>query len=116
MIGSVAASLYSHRLGATLPPDLPAQATAAAKSSLGGALVAAQRLQEAGLTAAAHGLADAAVGAFLHSFSVSLRVASAVALAGSAIAAILLPARPRAPEAAATVPGDRTVEDQTLAR
>jgi len=116
VIGSVAASLYEHRLGATLPPDLPAQATAAAKSSLGGALVAAQRLSDAGLAAPAHALADAAVGAYLHAFAVSLRVASAVALAGSVVAAVLLPSRPRAPEAAPVPghgPGD--VEDQTVA-
>ena len=121
VIGSVAASLYEHRLGATLPPDLPAQATAAATSSLGGALVAAQRLADAGLAAPAHALADAAVGAFLHAFRISLRVASAVALAGSVVAAVLLPSRPRAPEVsaadAAPVPGGGPdeVEDQAYA-
>jgi EmrB/QacA subfamily drug resistance transporter len=121
VIGSVAASLYEHRVGATLPPDLPAQATAAATSSLGGALVAAQRLAEAGLAAPAHALTDAAVGAFLHAFRISLRLASAVALAGSVVAAVLLPSRPRAPEVSATdaapVPGDGPdeVEDQAYA-
>jgi hypothetical protein len=116
VIGSVAASLYEHRLGATLPPDLPAQATAAAKSSLGGALVAAQRLGEAGLAAPAHALADAAVGAFLHAFAISLRVASAVALAGSVVAAVLLPSRPRAAEAPnVRRDGPDEVEDQVFA-
>jgi EmrB/QacA subfamily drug resistance transporter len=113
VIGSIANSLYGHRLGTTLPPDLPSQATAAAKTSLGGALVAAQRLQEAGLTAAARDLAAAAVGAFIHAFSASLRVAAAVALGGSAVAALLLPSRPRTPEVvttAAPTPGDGTGE------
>jgi len=117
VIGSIAASLYEHRLGATLPPDLPAQATAAATSSIGGALVAAQHLAEAGLTGPAHALADAAVGAFLHAMAISLRVASAVALAGSVVAAILLPSRPWAPQAAAKAEsvsgeGPDGVEDQ----
>jgi EmrB/QacA subfamily drug resistance transporter len=110
VIGSIAASLYEHRLGATLPPDLPAQATAAATSSIGGALVAAQHLAAAGLTAPAQALADTAVDAFLHAFAISLRVASGVALAGSVVAAVLLPSRPWAPEEtaaeAATVPVD----------
>jgi len=110
VIGSIAASLYEHRLGATLPPDLPAQATAAATSSIGGALVAAQHLAEAGLTGPAQALADAATGAFLHAMAISLRVASGVALAGSVVAAVLLPSRPWAPKEtaaeAATVPVD----------
>jgi EmrB/QacA subfamily drug resistance transporter len=116
VIGSVAASLYEHRLGATLPPDLPAQATAAAKTSFGGALVAAQRLADAGLGVPAQALADAAVAAFLHAFAISLRVASVVALAGSGVAAVLLPSRPRIPEAATAAPdGPDEVEDQALA-
>jgi EmrB/QacA subfamily drug resistance transporter len=99
VIGSVAASLYSNRLGATLPAELPAQAAAAAKGSVGGALVAAGALQHAGLTTAADGLSAAAVGAFLHSMAGSLRLAGAVALGGAVMAAALLPARPTVPSA-----------------
>jgi EmrB/QacA subfamily drug resistance transporter len=93
VIGSIAASLYNSQLASTLPPDLPAQAAAAAKGSVGGALVAAKALGSGG-----HNLATAAVDAFLHSVSGSLHVAGAVALLGAIMAAVLLPARPRAHE------------------
>ena len=98
VIGSIAASLYGSRLGSALPPNLPAAAAAAAKGSVGGALLAAKSLAAGGLVAPAHNLANAAVGAFLHSTSGALKVASAVALAGSVMAALLLPARPRVEE------------------
>jgi EmrB/QacA subfamily drug resistance transporter len=94
VIGSVAASLYASRLAATIPPDLPAQAVAAAKGSVGGALIAAQGLQQAGLPAAASGLSTSAIGAFLHSFSWSLRLAGVVAFGGALLAAAILPSRP----------------------
>ena len=98
VVGSIAASLYHSRLASTIPAHLPAQATAAAKGSVGGALVAAKALSRAGLAGPAHGLANSAVGAFLHSVSGSLHVAGAVALAGAIMAALLLPARPRIEE------------------
>jgi hypothetical protein len=94
VIGSIAASLYSSRLGTTIPHDIPLHAALAAKGSLGGALVAAQQLGHAGLVIPARQLSSAAIGAFLHSFSGSLRVAGAVALGGAGMAAALLPARP----------------------
>jgi EmrB/QacA subfamily drug resistance transporter len=93
VIGSIAASLYHSHLTATIPSGLPAQAAAAARGSVGGALVAATSAGAAG-----HALANAAVGAFLHSVSGSLKVAGAVALAGAIMAALLLPARPRIEE------------------
>jgi EmrB/QacA subfamily drug resistance transporter len=106
VIGSVAASLYGNRLGATIPADLPLQATAAAKNSVGGALVVAHGLQQAGLAASAHGLSTAAIGAFLHSLAGSLRLAGTVALGGAVVAAALLPSRPhtRAEESSSTAP------------
>ncbi|HEY2966270.1 MAG TPA: MFS transporter [Actinomycetota bacterium] len=94
VIGSVAASLYASRLAASVPPDLPAQALTAAKGSVGGALVAAQGLQQAGFPAAGLALANDAVNAFLHSFSWSLRVGGLVAFGGAILAATLLPSRP----------------------
>jgi hypothetical protein len=94
VIGSIAASLYATRLGATIPPDLPSQAALAAKGSVGGALVAAQGLTLSGLSAAGHALNVAAIGAFLDSFSGALRVAGAVAIGGAVLAATLLPSRP----------------------
>jgi EmrB/QacA subfamily drug resistance transporter len=94
VIGSVAASLYASRLAASVPPDLPAQALTAAKGSVGGALVAAQGLQQAGFPAAGLALANDAVNAFLHSFSWSLRVGGLVAFGGAILAVTLLPSRP----------------------
>ena len=98
VIGSVAASLYGSRLAATIPAHLPAQATAAARGSVGGALVASHVLARAGQSVAAGRLGDAAVGAFLHSLAGGVRVAGSVAFAGAILAAALLPARPRAEE------------------
>jgi len=111
VIGSIAASLYHSRLAATIPSDLPAQAAAAARGSVGGALVAASAAGAAG-----HALASAAVGAFLHSVSGALKVAGAVALAGAIMAALLLPARPNVEEDAIAeeamwVPGARRLRE-----
>jgi EmrB/QacA subfamily drug resistance transporter len=100
VIGSVAATLYGNRLGTTIPPDVPLQAATAAKGSIGGALVAAQGMQEAGLAGSAQSLTAAAVDAFLHSLAGSLRLAGAIALGGSVMAAALLPSRPQAPSEA----------------
>ena len=94
VLGSVAASLYHTHLSSTLPPGLPAQAASAAKNSVGSALIAAQHLRQAGLTVPAHALTLGAIGAFLHSLAGSLRVAGAIAIGGSVMAAALLPSRP----------------------
>ena len=94
VIGSISASLYAARLAATIPAGLPAQAVADANGSVGGALIAAQGLQHAGQPEQALGLAAAAINAFLHSFSWSLRVAGLVAFGGAVLAATLLPSRP----------------------
>ena len=97
IIGSIAASLYGSRLGPTLPRGLPLAAVVAGKGSVGGALVAAQNLAQAGLAGPAHSLATAAVAAFLHSLHGACIVAGAVALAGAGFAAIFLPSRPGMP-------------------
>jgi EmrB/QacA subfamily drug resistance transporter len=96
VIGSVAASLYTSRLTALLPPGLPARALAAARGSVGGAAIAAQHLSRAGLTGPAHALDNAATLAFLHSLTGACLVAAGVAAAGVLLVAIFLPARPRA--------------------
>jgi hypothetical protein len=94
VIGSIAASLYASSLEATLPLGLPSSAVAAARGSVGGALVAAQGLQQAGLPIPGQALASSAIDAFLHSFAWSLRVAGLVAFGGAVLAATLLPSRP----------------------
>lgn len=102
VIGSIAASLYASRLGTSLPHDLPAQALTAAKSSVGGALIAAHHLNQAGLGTAARGLRTSAIAAFLHSFAGGCRVAGAVVVGGAAMAATLLPSKPTSPATRST--------------
>jgi EmrB/QacA subfamily drug resistance transporter len=106
VIGSIAASLYTSRLAQTIPSGLPSQVVLAARGSVGGALVAAQALGQAGQAVAGQALAVSAVGAFLHSFSWSLRAAGLVAFGGAILAATLLPSRPgrEAPGTAEVLP------------
>ena len=95
VIGSVASSIYLHRLDSTLPAQLPDAAAAAARGSFGGALAAADTLGHQGFIDSARNLADAATAAFLHSMEGGSLLAAGVALAGALMAAMLLPARPR---------------------
>jgi len=101
VIGSTAASLYTSRLAALLPPGLPDGVLTAARGSVGGAAIAAQHLAEAGFTRAARALNDAAVLAFVHSLTGACLVAAAVAAVGALLALTLLPNRPRAQQAEA---------------
>ncbi len=109
VIGSVAASLYTSRLAATLPAGLSARAITAARGSVGGAVIAARNASQAGFGQLGSRLKDAAILAFLHSFAGGCLVAGAVAAAGALVAIFLLPARPaepatEAPQLAATDP------------
>jgi len=92
VIGSVFASLYTARLA--LPGGLPSEAADAARESVGGAFIAAQRVADAGFVPAATQLRDAASLAFFDGFAVGCLVAAGVALAGAIVAAVLLPAHP----------------------
>ena len=96
VIGSVSASLYASRLISTLPAGLPPTAIETAKGSVGGAIVAAQHLPQAGLRPVASQLRTAAVDGFLHGFAAGSLVAAGVAAAGALLAWFLLPARPSA--------------------
>jgi EmrB/QacA subfamily drug resistance transporter len=96
VIGSVAASLYTSRLTALLPTGLPERVVTAAKGSVGGAAAAAEQLSRAGLAGPAQRLVDAADAAFMHSLTGACLVAAGVAACGALIAALWLPARPRA--------------------
>jgi EmrB/QacA subfamily drug resistance transporter len=97
VIGSIAASLYTSRLGSTLPTGIPDSTGQAAEGSVGGGLVAARRLVGGGFVRAGEALNTAAVDAFLHSLTGALCVAGGIAIAGSVMAATLLPSRPRQP-------------------
>ena len=103
VIGSVAASLYGSRLASTLPKGLPAQALVATKGSVGGALVAAQALQRAGLSDLARTLRSVSTGAFLHSMSGAFILAGVITMLGALMAAIFLPSRPGLAIAQATI-------------
>jgi hypothetical protein len=98
VIGSVFASLYNARLA--LPAGLPTQAMQAARESVGGAYIAAQRVADAGLGPAAAQLRNAASDAFFSGFAIGCLVAAGVAILGAIAAAILLPAQPLVPESA----------------
>ena len=93
IIGSVAASLYSNRLAATLAPALPARAVTAAKASVGGAIIASHQLSKLGLNQASEGLAHTATNAYFF----SLRGGCLRRGRGrrEVLAALLLPARPQ---------------------
>ena len=107
VVGSIATSLYTDRLGQTIPAGLPPDAANAAMGSLGGALGVAEGLVHSGLTGSATAVRSAATAAFLHSMTGSLVVAGIIALAGAVMAAVLLPSRP----GRASTPDDRPVDD-----
>jgi len=127
VIGSVAASLYTSRLVALLPPGLPGHAVTVAKGSVGGAAVADQHLSDAGLTAAARALHDASTAAFLHSLTGACLVAAGVTAVGVLLVSFWLPGRPPAdpsdarqangatPRAAVERTGDRSARGQAPA-
>jgi EmrB/QacA subfamily drug resistance transporter len=92
VIGSVFASIYAARLA--LPHGLPQQAAHAARESVGGAFIAAQRVADAGLGSAASLLKDAASRAFFDGFAIGCLVAAGLALLGALLAVVLLPAHP----------------------
>jgi EmrB/QacA subfamily drug resistance transporter len=95
VIGSVSASLYSSRLGSSMPAHLPLRAVAAAKASVGGAITAAHVLAHAGLDEVGRSLVNSANDAFLYSLAGACLVAGAVAFGGAIVAAVFLPARPK---------------------
>ena len=97
VIGSVFASLYASHL--SLPAGLPAEAAHAARDSVGGAFIAAQRVADVGLGPIADQLRAAASTSFFDGFAVGCLVAAGVAALGAIIAAIFLPAHALAADA-----------------
>jgi EmrB/QacA subfamily drug resistance transporter len=111
VIGSVFASLYTSRL--LLPAGLPTQAAQAARESVGGAFIAAQRVADAGLGPAALQLKAAASSAFFDGFAVGCLVAAGVAALGAIAAAIFLPAQPLTTDDELPVVADEVVVSDT---
>jgi EmrB/QacA subfamily drug resistance transporter len=96
VIGSVYASLYASRLTGLLPARTPEALARTAHDSVGAALTIAGRLT-ASQPALAGGIHGAASGAFFHGFQAGCLVAAGVAIAGSVLAGLLLPAHPALP-------------------
>ena len=120
VIGSVYASLYASRLTDTLPGALPGGLGSTAHDSVGAALGVSAGLSQAGQSALAADVHDAASTAFFHGFAAGNLVAAGIAAAGAVIALLLLPSQPSyrreaiptpgAAPAAATAPAPAAVE------
>jgi hypothetical protein len=94
VIGSIYASLYSSRLGELLPAGLPVDLAGGAHRSVGIAFGTASQLNARGHPQLAASLQDAASTAFFHGFETAVLVAAGIALAGSVVALVLIPAQP----------------------
>ena len=90
VLGSVLAAVYGSRLSELLPPGLPAEASAAAEETLGGATVVAEQLS--GPVGAA--VLGAARSAYVSGMHVAVLVAVGAALLGALVALIALPRKP----------------------
>lgn len=93
VIGSIASSLYRSKMDGTLSTEVADAAPS--DGSLGGALVAADKLTATGDIEGARQLSEAATSAFLHSMQGGSLLAAGIVLAGALMTAFLLPARPR---------------------
>jgi hypothetical protein len=92
VIGSVYASLYSDAFVRTAA--LPAEAAEAARESVGGALLAAERLAAQGSGEAAQALTAMASAGFFDGLQAGCLVAAGLCAAGALFAAAVLPAQP----------------------
>jgi predicted MFS family arabinose efflux permease len=104
VIGSVYASAYASRLTSTLPARLPHGLASVAHSSTGAAFAVSGRLAANGHASLAGHVHEAAADALVRGLSAGCLVAGAVAAAGAAGAALLLPAQPPALEGAVPQP------------
>jgi EmrB/QacA subfamily drug resistance transporter len=111
VIGSIYASLYSSRLGELLPAGLPPDLADGAHRSVGTAFGTAGQLEATGHPLLGARLHDAASTAFFHGFETAVLVAAAIALAGSVMALILIPAQP--PETSARSVGTPEIDGPT---
>lgn len=86
LLGSIGVAVYRGQLATTLPADLPAQAAAAARDTLGGAVAVAQQLPAgAGTT-----LLAAAREAFTTGLQVTAAISAVTAVGIAVLAAVLL--------------------------
>ncbi len=95
VIGSVFASLYHEAFSGSSTGNVPAAALGPAEDSIGGALIAAQRLSDSGAFGAADTLNRVASGGFFDGMQAGCLVASAVCAVGALFCFAILPAHPQ---------------------
>lgn len=106
IIGSIYASLYSHRLARGIPIALPHHLVDLARRSVGGALAVAQGLDHDGWTELGAPLRHAATEAFHQGLSIGCLVAGGCAFGGAVMVALLLPSHPERSDAALPATSD----------
>jgi len=99
VIGSVYASVYGSHLTATMPAGVPGQVAAIAHQSIGAAYAAAGKIAALGHPVLGQALHHAATNAFLRGLTIGALVAGGVAVAGTLLAVLFLPAQPASPTA-----------------
>jgi MFS transporter, DHA2 family, multidrug resistance protein len=101
ILGSIGMAVYRGHLATTLPADVPGQAAAAARDTLGGAVAAAQQLP----TDVGTALMTAAREAFTMGLQVTAAISAVIAAGIAVLATILLRAvRPTSQEPAVELP------------
>ena len=95
ILGSILSSEYGPAIVKALRGGgLPANALAAARSSVGGAIAVGQRLVRQGRVATGKAIIATSNATFIHSMDSALKVGAAVALVGAVVSALWLPNRP----------------------
>jgi EmrB/QacA subfamily drug resistance transporter len=101
VLGSISNSAYRHAIAASpVISSLPAPARAAAANSVGAAKAVAASVTATAGPAAGRAVAHAADSAFVHGMTSAVLVGAAVALAGSLVALLFLPAFAHVPAGA----------------
>jgi hypothetical protein len=114
VIGSVYASVYGSHLTATMPAGVPGRVAAIAHQSVGAAYGAAGKIAALGHPVLGQALHHAATNAFLRGLTIGALVAGGVAVAGTLLASLFLPAQPASSttDEAATIDDAREPETQ----
>jgi EmrB/QacA subfamily drug resistance transporter len=117
VIGSVFASLYQTAFDSP-GAGIPAAALATARESIGGAFIAAQRLNALGLAQPAQHLADLASAGFFDGLRLGCLVAAGICAVGALLAAVALPNHPQSarPTDPVRQPGTVAASGQSRAR
>ncbi|MFE6923045.1 MFS transporter [Nocardia sp. NPDC057663] len=111
ILGSLLASTYSSEISPAVEGRLPAEAADVAQDSIGGALIVAQRLGEAGMSEQAAQLTAVADSAFAEAVSHTSSIAAIVLAVGAVAVAALLPTR----RAKQSTPAVEATEDALVA-